>query len=173
MRTLSQFIRDFSSRRLTFHLSPFKSKRIDDQIVRISNKQISLSLKNNGKFVEVHHLEHDEKISFDVTPIHYGTSRDSDRNSGAYLFIPDGEAREIPMGVNDIVRIQRGPLSSRVEILHEMFALQLQLSETMSKTTITEKIFKFCLSRIETRKKRQMNFFILQIWLRSQKIRLA
>ena len=78
--------------------------------------------------LNVQHLQHDEKIFFTSRVIHYGTSPQGDHNSGAYLFIPDGEAKEIPNGDRDVIRIQRGPLVSQIEILHEVYALQYQLT---------------------------------------------
>lgn len=62
--------------------------------------------------------------------IHYGSSTQSDHNSGAYLFLPNGDAKEIPMGERDIVRIQRGSFLSRVDILHEVYGLQYKLTNT-------------------------------------------
>jgi alpha-mannosidase II len=83
-----------------------------------------------GSLLSVQHLKHDEKISFTSNAIHYGTSAQPDHNSGAYLFLPDGDAKDIPMGNHDLIRIQRGPLVSRVDILHEMYGLQYKLTNT-------------------------------------------
>ena len=103
---------------------------LNEETVEFSNKFISIGLSKTGNLLHFHHLEHNEKILFNIDAIHYGTRNENDRNSGAYLFIPDGEAVNIPIGPNDLVRIQRGPLTSRIEILHEMFVLQYQLSHT-------------------------------------------
>jgi hypothetical protein len=80
--------------------------------------------------LNIHHLQHDEKMSFKTNVVHYGSSSQTDHNSGAYLFIPNGDAQEIPLGTHDIVRVQRGPLVSRVEILHEVYGLQYKLTNT-------------------------------------------
>jgi hypothetical protein len=34
------------------------------------------------------------------------------------------------MGNHDLIRIQRGPLVNRVDILHEMYGLQYELTNT-------------------------------------------
>ena len=94
----------------------------------LENRFLAVNFSKTGGLQSVHQLPHDEKISFTSTVIHYGSSQQSDHNSGAYLFIPDGEAKEIPMGIHDLIRVQRGPLVSRVDILHEVYALQYTLT---------------------------------------------
>lgn len=91
-----------------------------------------------GSILNVQHLQHDEKISFTSRVIHYGTSPHGDHNSGAYLFIPDGEAKEIPNGDHDVIRIQRGPLVSQIEILHEVYALEYQLTNVDGENLMEE-----------------------------------
>lgn len=86
----------------------------------------------------VEYLTHQEKVSFVTSVIRYGSSTQSDHNSGAYLFLPDGDGKDVPMGTHDLVRIQRGPLVSRVEVLHELYGLQYKLTNTNGKTSRQE-----------------------------------
>ncbi|CAF2556746.1 unnamed protein product [Rotaria sp. Silwood2] len=107
---------------------PFKLELIDKKEIKLNNRFLSVSFSKTGALLSVQHLQHDEKISFTTNVIHYGTSTQTDHNSGAYLFLPDGEAKDIPMGDHDVIRIQRGLLVNRVAILHEMYALQYKLT---------------------------------------------
>ena len=102
----------------------------DKKSVRLTNRFLSIRLSADGTFQSIHHLEHNEKISFQSRMIRYGTSEQSDHNSGAYLFLPNGEGTEVPMGANDFVRVQRGPLLSRIHVLHEMYGVEYQLTNT-------------------------------------------
>lgn len=98
--------------------------------IRMNNRFLSIRLSTDGTFQSLEHLEHNEKISFQTQMIRYGTSEHSDHNSGAYLFLPNGEGQEVPMGTNDFVRVQRGPLVSRIHVLHEMYGIEYQLTNT-------------------------------------------
>ncbi len=109
---------------------PFKLELIDGQNIKLKNRFLSISFSKTGQLRSVEHLKHEEKISFVTNVVRYGSSVDSDHNSGAYLFLPDGEATDIPIGDHDLVRIQRGALVSRVDILHEMYGLQYRLTNT-------------------------------------------
>jgi hypothetical protein len=109
---------------------PFKMDITNGDNIKLNNRFLSLSFSQSGALQSVEHLTHQETISFVTSVIRYGSSTQADHNSGAYLFLPDGEAKEIPMGTHDLVRIQRGPLVSRVEVLHEMYGLQYKLTNT-------------------------------------------
>ena len=109
---------------------PFPINIIDKKNVKLSNRFLSISFSRAGSFLHVHHLEHNEKVSFNAQVIHYSTENRGERNSGAYLFLPDGDGKEIPMRANDRIRIQRGPLVSRIDLLHEMYGLQYKLAHT-------------------------------------------
>lgn len=109
---------------------PFKFELNEKKIIKLANQFLAISFSKTGSLLSVQHLKHDEKIAFTSNVIHYGTSAVNDHNSGAYLFLPDGEAKDIPMGNHDLIRIQRGPLVSRVDILHEMYGLQYKLTNT-------------------------------------------
>ena len=102
----------------------------DRKTIKLNNRFLALSFSTTGELHGVQHLQHDEKISFVTNVVHYGTSSDVDHNSGAYLFLPDGEAKVIPKGNHDLIRVQRGPLVSRVDVLHEMYGLQYKLTNT-------------------------------------------
>lgn len=118
------------SKNLDLLSRPFPINIIDKKNVKLSNRFLSISFSKAGSFLHVHHLEHNEKVSFNAQVISYGTENRGERNSGAYLFLPDGDGKEIPMGPNDRIRIQRGPLVSRIDLLHEMYGLQYKLSHT-------------------------------------------
>lgn len=120
----------FNEKDKPLDVGPFKTEIIEKKIVKLTNRLLSVSFSKTGSILNVQHLKHDEKVSFTSDAIFYGTSTQSDHNSGAYLFIPDGDAQEIPMGNHDLVRIQRGSLVNRFEILHEMYGLQYSLTNT-------------------------------------------
>ncbi len=112
------------------YFRPFNFELNNKKLIKLTNRFLSISFSKTGSLLSIQHLKHDEKISFTTNIIRYGTSAASDHNSGAYLFIPDGEAKDIPMGNHDLIRIQRGPLVNRVDILHEMYGLQYKLTNT-------------------------------------------
>jgi hypothetical protein len=116
---------------------PFLSHVIDNATVQLTNRFLSVRLSRTGTFVDIHHREHDENIPFNTNVIRYGTSTQSERNSGAYLFLPDGDGKEIPMGQHDLIRIQHGPLISRIDILHEMYGLYYKLTHTNGRISCT------------------------------------
>jgi alpha-mannosidase II len=102
----------------------------DKKLIQLNNRFLSVSFSQTGSLDNVQHIKHNEKITVNSNVIRYGSSTQTDHNSGAYLFLPDGEAKDIPMGDHDLVRIQRGPLVSRVDILHEIYGLQYKLTNT-------------------------------------------
>ncbi|CAF3772610.1 unnamed protein product [Rotaria sp. Silwood1] len=109
---------------------PFKLELIDKKTIKLNNRFLSVSFSKTGALLSVQHLKHDEKVSFTTNVIQYGSSMQTDHNSGAYLFLPDGEAKDIPTSNHDLIRIQRGLLVSRFDILHEMYGLQYKLTNT-------------------------------------------
>ena len=98
--------------------------------IKLTNRFLSISFAKTGSLYSIQHLQHDEKISFQTNVVRYGTSTQTDRNSGAYLFLPEGQAEDIPMSDHELIRIQRGPLVSQVNILHKMYGLQYKLTNT-------------------------------------------
>ena len=109
---------------------PFKIELIDTKTFEIDNRVFSIIFSKNGAVLNVQHKKFDEKLHFHTDLISYGTLKQSDHHSGAYLFIPDGEARYIPMGDIDFIRIQQGPLVSRVLLNHKLYGLQYKLTNT-------------------------------------------
>lgn len=83
-----------------------------------------------GAILNVQHKHLDEKLRFHTNIIRYGTSRKSGGHSGAYLFIPDGTAQYVPIDDDAVVRIERGPLVNRINIIHELYSLQYTLTNT-------------------------------------------
>lgn len=43
------------------------------------------------------------------------------------------------MGAHDLIRVQRGPLVTRIDILHEMYALQYTLTNVDGRNGIRER----------------------------------
>jgi len=103
---------------------------IDTKIIEINNRFLSIKFAKSGAILNIQHKNLDENIRFHTNIISYGTSKQSDHHSGAYLFIPDGNARDIPMSDYDFIRIQRGPLINQIDIIHEIFSLQYELTNT-------------------------------------------
>jgi hypothetical protein len=105
-------------------------KVIRTKTIQINNRFLSIIFSKNGAILNVQHKERDENIRFHTNVIRYGTSKQSDHHSGAYLFIPNGNAENIPVSIHDLVRIQRGPLINRVDVIHELYALRYKLTNT-------------------------------------------
>ena len=108
--------------------SPFKMTVVTKKILKLENRILSIHFSKTGSLLHVERLNDNDKMSFTTNVVRYGTSAQSDHNSGAYLFLPDGNARDIPMGDHDLIRIQRGPLISRLNILHSIYGLQYKLT---------------------------------------------
>ncbi|CAF0800037.1 unnamed protein product [Rotaria sp. Silwood1] len=107
---------------------PFQISIIDRKKFQIENRFLSITFSKNGVLLNVQHKNFDEKIRFHTNMIRYGTLKESDHHSGAYLFIPDGTAQYISTSNYNFIRIQRGPLVSRVYLNHELYGLQYKLT---------------------------------------------
>jgi hypothetical protein len=103
---------------------------IDSKAIEISNRFLSILFSKNGAILNVRHKKLDENIRFHTNIISYGTSKQSDHHSGAYVFIPDGHAKDIPMSNYDFIRIQQGPLNHRIDIIHDIIGLRYELTNT-------------------------------------------
>ena len=101
---------------------------VTKKIVKLENRILSIHFSKTGSLLHVDRLKDNDKLSFTANVVRYGTSAQSDHNSGAYLFLPDGDAKDIPMGDHDLIRIQRGPLISRLNILHATYGLEYKLT---------------------------------------------
>jgi alpha-mannosidase II len=109
---------------------PFKIQVINTKLIQINNRFLEIIFSKTGTVLNIQHKTSDEKIRFHSNIIHYGTSKQSDHHSGAYLFLPNGDGQDIPMSKYDFIRIQRGPLVSRVDLIHEIYGLQYKLTNT-------------------------------------------
>ena len=98
--------------------------------MRISNRFLSILFSKNGAILNLRHENLDEDIRFHTNLISYGTSKQSDHHSGAYLFIPNGHAQDIPLSDHQFLRIQRGPLIHRVDIIHPLVVLRYELTNS-------------------------------------------
>ncbi|CAF2687357.1 unnamed protein product [Rotaria sp. Silwood2] len=110
--------------------TPFQMSLIDTKVFQIENRFLSILFSKNGVLLNVQHKKFDEKLRFHTNIIRYGTSKQSDHHSGAYLFIPDGKAQYVSASDYDFIRIQRGPLISRVHLNHKLYGLQYKLTNT-------------------------------------------
>ena len=97
--------------------------------------------------------------------VRYGTSARSDGHSGVYLFIPDGEAHEVSVDPTRLlVRLQRGPLLTQLDVVHEIYALQYRLAqggslELSATTHLQMKTDTELALRFSTRIQNQAEFF--------------
>lgn len=105
---------------------------IDSKSLSISNDHLSILFSKNGAILHLQHKQFDEYIRFHTSIISYSTSKQSDHHSGAYLFIPNGNAQEIPMSEYQFIRLQRGPLVHRFDVIHPAVSLRYELSNTHS-----------------------------------------
>jgi hypothetical protein len=98
--------------------------------MEISNRFLSVLFSKSGAILNVQHKHLDENIRFHTNLISYGTSKQPDRHSGAYLFIPNENAQDIPISNHELIRIQRGPLIHRVDIIHQLVVLRYELTNS-------------------------------------------
>jgi hypothetical protein len=103
---------------------------IDPKMMEINNPFLSILFSKNGAILNVQHKKLDNNIRFHTNLISYGTSKQSDHHSGAYLFIPNGHAQDIPISNHEFIRIQRGPLIHRIDIIHQLVTLQYELTNS-------------------------------------------
>lgn len=109
---------------------PFKIEFINEKFVDIDNRFLTITFAKSGALLNLQHKRFNGKLRLHTDIIHYGTTKKSDSHSGAYLFIPDGDAQYTPMRDYDSIRIQRGPLVTRVIINHKLYGLQYKLTNT-------------------------------------------
>lgn len=67
-----------------------------------------------------------DKTSNNLTNVYIDFQAYFSQGSGAYLFLPNGQARSIT-GKNQITRIVQGPLVSEVKVLHQFFQHRVKL----------------------------------------------
>ena len=110
---------------------PFDLSFNDSKSLEIRNRYLSILFSKNGAILHLHHHQFDVNLRFHTSIISYGTSKQSDQHSGAYLFIPSGNAQEIPISDNkQFIRIQRGPLIHRLDIIHDLVNIRYELTNT-------------------------------------------
>jgi len=112
--------------------SLFNISLISTNDLIISNRIYSILFSKTGAILNLYHKIFDENLRFHTNMISYGSSKQSDHHSGAYLFIPNGHAQDIPMDNYQFFRIQRGKLIDRLDLIYDMFILTYQLTNINS-----------------------------------------
>ena len=73
-------------------------------------------------------MTNEEKVRFTTRFVHYRTSRLFNPHSGAYLFIPLGDGKEIPISNDHFVRFQRGSLLNRFHRIDGIYSIEYRLT---------------------------------------------
>ncbi|CAF3685423.1 unnamed protein product [Adineta steineri] len=110
--------------------TPFVKRVIKTKLIEINNRFLGIIFSKTGDILSLQHKISDEHIRFHSNIIQYGTSKQSDRHSGAYLFIPNGNAQDIPTNNYNLIRVQRGRLINRIDFIHDMYIMQYRLTDT-------------------------------------------
>ena len=87
-----------------------------------------MTFSSTGAIVTIEDRENEAKLRFNARAISYTTSRFLSPHSGAYLFIPSGDAEEISRSAEHLVRFQRGPMIDRLGLIDRIYALQYRLT---------------------------------------------
>ncbi|XP_077866530.1 alpha-mannosidase 2-like, partial [Saccoglossus kowalevskii] len=87
---------------------------------------------NNGLLQSLTTKSDGKTTSLSVDFVMYGTRMSKDK-SGAYLFLPDGQAKSIISDVKPIVRVIRGRLSAEVHVLFENVEHVVKLHKSTGK----------------------------------------
>ena len=131
---LLSFVKAFDEIEVCYVLlfRPFEMEIIDTKMIQLENRFLSITFTINGAILSIQHKNFDEKFRFHINFVRYGTSKELDHHSGAYLFVPDGKAHDIPMSNYNVIRIQRGLLVNQVYIIHDLYTLQYKLTKINS-----------------------------------------
>ncbi|UJR15510.1 hypothetical protein I4U23_002451 [Adineta vaga] len=110
--------------------APFPIEIIGTKLIQIENRFLDVTFSKTGAILNLHDKHSDENLRFHSNMIQYGTSKQSDHHSGAYLFIPNGNAQEIPMSNFNLIRIQQGSFIHRIDLINDLYSLQYRLTNT-------------------------------------------
>ncbi|CAF1114091.1 unnamed protein product [Adineta ricciae] len=110
--------------------APFPIEIIDTKLIQMENRVLEVTFSKTGAILNLHSKLSDENLRFHTNMIQYGTTKESDHHSGAYLFIPNGNAQEIPMNNFNHIRVQHGLLVTRIDLINDLYSLQYRLTDT-------------------------------------------
>uniref|UniRef100_A0A4W3JJA1 mannosyl-oligosaccharide 1,3-1,6-alpha-mannosidase n=1 Tax=Callorhinchus milii TaxID=7868 RepID=A0A4W3JJA1_CALMI len=108
-----------------FILNVLKSST-DDLIIENSNMKAWFS-GTKGFIQKIKTKDDDKEHQINIQFMWYGTTSNRDK-SGAYLFLPDGEAKPYFSSKPPILRITRGPIFSEIVCIYEHFTHSVRLN---------------------------------------------
>lgn len=110
-------VRIFHSAKYPFQVAPFDAVSVlpEGQPFTLGNAYIVAEFSGEGMLQTVTTRDDNEKTRTRVEFVSYGTRRQGDR-SGAYLFLPDGPGKVLPLN-RPVVRVVEGRLRSQVEVI--------------------------------------------------------
>lgn len=103
-------------------VEPFNIKTKEElEPFKLSNMYLEADFDSNGLLSSVTYQ--DKKVTVGIEFVRYGTKKSRETMSGAYLFLPDGDAQVIsPEQPNHHVRVIKGSIRSQV-ICHLPFVI--------------------------------------------------
>ncbi|XP_072174390.1 alpha-mannosidase 2x-like isoform X1 [Diadema setosum] len=95
----------------------------------IENAALQAMFSTSGMLKSVVTKADKKKTGVEIEFMTYGTTRDKQK-SGAYLFLPDGEAQALDSSAHVPIRVTQGPLITQVEVMFYCVKHTIALSNT-------------------------------------------
>ena len=120
-------IRIYNSGKHPFQVTPFEDAEVYEvgDTFALQNGYVRAEFNANGFMQSITTLDDKKKTQAEIEFLTYGTRSRGDK-SGAYLFLPDGEAKQLPIN-KPYVRVIEGKLVSFVEVFTQFFVHRVYL----------------------------------------------
>lgn len=109
-----------------------------ERFIKLQNRFLAITFSQSGGISSIEDRQREERLRFSTHAIRYSTARLLSPHSGAYLFIPTGEADEIGISNDRLVRFQRGPLIERFDLIDDIYALHYRLTNVNGEKNLVE-----------------------------------
>ena len=107
----------------------------------LENDAVKATFDSHGFLTKIHLKEEGLDVDVRIEFVFYGTSMTSDRNSGAYLFLPQGPAKPVVIEEGTPVTVVRGPHMSSVTVTAQDFQHTVTLKTSPGKLNCPLMIF--------------------------------
>uniref|UniRef100_A0A915HMT6 Glycosyl hydrolase family 38 C-terminal domain-containing protein n=1 Tax=Romanomermis culicivorax TaxID=13658 RepID=A0A915HMT6_ROMCU len=85
--------------------SNFNVNKFESDVFRVENEYFMATFSSATGYLKVMQLKNQAEVNLNIDFAKYGTTNDKDK-SGAYLFLPDGDAKELPSLNHKVLLIQ-------------------------------------------------------------------
>lgn len=145
-------------------VGPFSIKELDAKSesvpaqIHVKSRELELRLsRNTGMLQEILRKDSEILLKVNVSFVRYGTTRGMDK-SGAYLFIPDGEAQRLYGDDFPVIRITEGPLETEVQVTLPMVDHMIKIVNSPGVESSAVEILNFVDIRQESNAEIAMRF---------------